>query len=301
MHTLMPRTSVQEERRFADIETLLLWEGEAGNTRLRDLYGIGIGAASVVLKAYRSAYPGHCQWSSSRRVYEAPVTGLRPTLTAGNLDEYVALLGRTASTASSATTHSESIERSAAVGPQGEQGTVTRVRIDLTEASPGLYRLLHRAARDQSAVSLRYASMTNPEPATRIVIPQVLVQVGRRWHLRAYDQKTSSFRDFALGRILDASESTADLPAELPVDTAWRTKALVEIVPHPLLTPAQTKVICHELMAGKASRAIACRAALVHYVIQELRASLNPKKQIPPDYQIAVTNAADLKPWLFPS
>jgi hypothetical protein len=39
----------------------------------------------------------------------------------------------------------------------------------------------------------------------------------------------------------------------------------------------------------------------VSYFIQDVRAAMDVKKQRPPDYQLAVANLDEVRPWLFPN
>lgn len=295
----MPKTQVQSEKRFADIETLLLWEGEVGNARLRQLYDIGTGAASILLRAYREAYPSSCRWNSVRRTFEVPPTGLNAQVTAGVLDEYAHLISRTGSTPA------EDAQGEPGVGDARERaplsgGVVHLASLDLTKSDPVMFRALHQACRKGLALSIRYASMRNPMSTIRRVAPKVLVQVGRRWHLRAYDMEASKFKEFTLGRIDEVILEEAAPAPQVPVDTAWTTSVTVKIAAHPDLSPDQARVIRNELLGGKTQRAIECRAALAPYAIQEMRAALDVTTQRPPDYQIVVANADRIRPWLFP-
>jgi hypothetical protein len=38
----------------------------------------------------------------------------------------------------------------------------------------------------------------------------------------------------------------------------------------------------------------------VNYFIQDIRAAIDIKKQCPPEYQLAISNIKEVKPWLFP-
>jgi hypothetical protein len=39
---------------------------------------------------------------------------------------------------------------------------------------------------------------------------------------------------------------------------------------------------------------------LIGYFIQDVRAAIDTKSQQPPDYQLAVANIEEVRPWLFP-
>jgi hypothetical protein len=55
-----------------------------------------------------------------------------------------------------------------------------------------------------------------------------------------------------------------------------------------------------EYFAAAQARRISTRAALVPYLIQDLRAAIDRQKEHPPDFQIEVANLTEIRPWLFP-
>ncbi|OYZ04845.1 MAG: hypothetical protein B7Y26_09415, partial [Hydrogenophilales bacterium 16-64-46] len=82
-------------------------------------------------------------------------------------------------------------------------------------------------------------------------------------------------------------------------DPDWNTKVKVRLVAHPELSPEQARVIQTEFFNGTASRVETCRAALVSYFIQDVRAAIDTEIQRAPDYQIAVENIEEVAPWVF--
>lgn len=276
----MARTSTQANQRLRDIEILLLWEGQVGNARLRELYEIGLGAASVLIKAYRESFPACCKWNSIERVFEAVPGAVRPALSMGDVAEYAELLRRAR-------------HRDDSVSFDG--------RIDLTCVSAHVFSALHRACARGTSVEIVYASMTTPEPHSRELFPHKMIQAGRRWHVRGLDLKTLEYRDFALGRIKSATAGTSDWPTDAPSDTAWNTEVSFNAIPHPRLSAAQAKVIRDEYMAGAAARRITCRASMVQYVIQDLRIAVDVESELPPAFQLALASIKPIEQWLFSS
>src|SRR5450830_1651847 len=55
--------------------------------------------------------------------------------------------------------------------------------------------VISRAIHRQSLVSVEYSSNSSGM-SKREIAPFALVNNGVRWHVRAYDRKSSSFRDF---------------------------------------------------------------------------------------------------------
>jgi len=83
-------------------------------------------------------------------------------------------------------------------------------------------------------------------------------------------------------------------------DAAWNAHVPVRLVAHPDLSREQEEVIRFEYFDNTSARVITCRGALVGYFIQDIRAAIDTVKQCPPDYQLAVSNTAEVKRWLFP-
>ena len=119
--------------------------------------------------------------------------------------------------------------------------------------------------------------------------------------MRAFSATTQDFRDYALGRVEKVER--LDSPAEKTEqdDRAWMTQVSVRLVAHPDLTPEQEALIRFEYFNNTAARVDTCRGALVSYFIQDVRAAIDPAKQRPPDFQMAVANIKEVRPWLFPS
>ncbi|HMN12769.1 MAG TPA: WYL domain-containing protein [Bellilinea sp.] len=266
------RANIQK-RRFEILDTLLKWEGELSNSRIRDLLDIQVVSASRLLADYREAYPDRLSWDSSRKRYL-----LRPNRErfGGAADDYLRLLTE-----------------------QGEQlNWIERLDTNISVVQPAVLSTIRRAIQDEKLVQIDYASMTHPEGQTRDIFPFHIVEAGRRWHVRAWCCMRGEYRDFVLGRIRSIKESLDVMRPSIP-DTGWETRADVRLVPHSALSPAQARVIRDELLDGTTARRIRTRACLVPYVVQEVRASVSIDQQ-PPDYQIEVANLDEIRLYLFP-
>ena len=164
---------------------------------------------------------------------------------------------------------------------------------------PQIFSVFRQASESSRAAEVVYQSMQNPQPHLRIIEPHHLVQAGRRWHARAFCRTSNEYRDYALGRVISAKLLQEKGDHGVANDIGWQTTVPLELIPHPLLSADQAQVVCFENFAGKPQRLIACRAALIHYLIQAVRAAVSPDDQRPPDYQLAVRNAGSLQTWLF--
>ncbi|NIA00872.1 hypothetical protein F2P46_35015 [Massilia sp. CCM 8734] len=105
-----------------------------------------------------------------------------------------------------------------------------------------------------------------------------------------------------LGRISKAAlEPLAEAMPGAGADHEWNTFVQVRIAAHPALSQEQADVIRFEHFSGTASMTQTCRAALVRYFVQDVHAALDPLRQMPPEYQLAVDNIGEVRAWLFPA
>jgi hypothetical protein len=277
--------------RDQQIELLLRWEGRVSNSRLRELFGLSTVRASEWIREYRERHPGWLLADSktksffpSNEFHQQLKEPARGFLTR-DLARYQLLAG---------------VSYACPVGQ--EAGVVWVANPDLSTPNPIVYSILLSAARDKAVVSISYRSMNNPQPHQRTISPHSLVRVGRRWHVRAYCDEVEDFRDFTFGRIVSA-KVLPDRKAERVEadDSEWMRTVKVRVVAHPALSADQAGAIRFEYFNGTSALVETCRAALANYFIQDIRAATDVTKQVPPDFQLAVDNVDEIRPWLFPN
>ena len=97
---------------------------------------------------------------------------------------------------------------------------------------------LVQAILNNKSVSVIYTSLSSGS-ASRELVPHSIVDNGLRWHVRAFDRKSSSFRDFVLTRIskvklLDDTDNNAPKQHEDKLeDHQWQRIMPLQLVPHP--------------------------------------------------------------------
>ncbi|MBT3136694.1 WYL domain-containing protein [Alteromonas sp. ALT199] len=90
-----------------------------------------------------------------------------------------------------------------------------------------------QAIVNKKAMSVIYTSLSSGSGA-RELIPHSIVDNGQRWHVRAFDRKSQSFRDFVLTRISKVTVKTEPETHEcIEHDEEWGRLISLEIVPHP--------------------------------------------------------------------
>lgn len=261
------------------IESLLLWEGAAGNERIRELFDLHPTTASRLLAQYAGMNSHGLVYSSAQRRWLADAD-FRPCLTDGSLEQYLA--------------HTAPFQRST---------DVVRTHVDFGAVSPQVFAVLHRAMREGLGVTARHSSMRHPTPTAKTFFPHAVVEAGRRWHVRAFVPLAGAFQDLAVTRLSQVRLTDTPRPEEAAQaqDQAWTTWVEMRVVPHPNLTPDQKQLIRAEYFGRAAARIERVRAALLPYVIHELRAATDPERQQPPDFQLCIEPSDALASWLMPT
>lgn len=93
---------------------------------------------------------------------------------------------------------------------------------------------LVQAILNKKPVNIIYTSLSSGS-GSRELIPHSIVDNGLRWHVRAFDRKTKSFRDFVLTRISKVTikdQSTKAYEDKLE-DHHWMRMMPLQLVPHP--------------------------------------------------------------------
>ena len=92
---------------------------------------------------------------------------------------------------------------------------------------------LVQAILNNKAVSVIYTSLSSGSNA-RELVPHSIVDNGLRWHVRAFDRKSQSFRDFVLTRISKVTiKNTPNEDESAQADTEWQRIIPLQLVPHP--------------------------------------------------------------------
>jgi hypothetical protein len=127
---------------------------------------------------------------------------------------------------------------------------------------------LVQAVLNKKAISIIYTSLSSGSKA-REIIPHTIVDNGLRWHVRAFDRNTNSFRDFVITRISKVTlleQPVEEFEKEVE-DNQWMRKMDLHIVPHPTNVNFPQAI---ELDYGmdKGMLQLTVRAALVGYLLR---------------------------------
>ena len=250
-----------QERRLEFIDFRLRWEGRLNRSDLTSFFGISVPQASLDIAKYLELAPQNAVYDRSERLYTPTLSfvALFPSNDAARyLDE---LLGR-ATGIVQAELSFLGWAPAAAVAPSPSRAVAADT-----------LRVLLDAIRRESAVTVRYQSMSSAAPVERDIRPHALAHDGLRWHVRAYCNSRKQFLDFVIARILDSAPSSR--PGETKGkgsadDFAWHRTVKLVLAPNPELSPAHQRVIelDYEMTDGQA--VVECRHALVFYALKRL-------------------------------
>lgn len=126
-----------------------------------------------------------------------------------------------------------------------------------------------RAIHRRKAVKLSYTSIDSGR-TERELVPLALVDIGIRWHVRAFDRRRKDFRDFVLTRmeepvVLEDSVVQRDETAEC--DMQWSRLVELELVPHPQHPRPEVVRMDHEIPEDGVLR-VRVRAANAGYMLR---------------------------------
>ncbi len=258
---------------ISDLETILIWEGEIDNPRIRELLGVRPVWASRLLAELQLKMGDRAVRATSHSPLKMRAEAMGQFMES-TPDEYLRVLSRSSD----------------------PQTTVEDGRQDQSVVSPQIFSVVNRAIRNQVGVSIAYRSMANPQGKVRTIFPHAFVKVARRWHVRAWCTENREFRDFTLGRMRNVSIVDEASQNGRQDDADWNSIMTVEISAHPDLNLLQQKMIEDEYFLGAKTKALTMRRCLVGYTIQDLSIATDATLQRPPEYQLCVVDATKILP-----
>ena len=136
-----------------------------------------------------------------------------------------------------------------------------------------------RAIHTKKPVAIRYHSMSSGE-SERVIVPFALVDTGLRWHVRAFDRKSSEFRDFVITRIetpslLDEKPQAHERPDN---DIQWTRIVELDFVPHPRLERPEIIKMDYGMTDGSIRMRV--RAAVAGYMLLRWSVDCSPDHRL---------------------
>lgn len=134
-----------------------------------------------------------------------------------------------------------------------------------------------RAINRGKAVRLGYTSVDSGW-TERELVPLALVNIGTRWHVRAFDRKSEEFRDFVFTRmekptVLEDSPVLGNETSDK--DDQWNRIIELELVPHPKHPRPEVVRLDYDLPPDGVLR-VRVRAAIAGYMLRRWTVDCSP-------------------------
>lgn len=277
-------TTSTTDNRFWLLELITYWEGRVTSGHLCAQFGLSRQQASKIITQYRESLPDNLIYSPTRKGY-LPTEHFTARYISGDAIEYLNWV---------------TTPGAIAAGP-ANQTPLPHVSLELPprQVQPELMRGLVTAMRQSRRVDVDYVSLTNPNREGRVIAPHTFINTGLRWHLRAWCEKSQEYRDFVLSRFRGEPELLDKSPHTAAQDEAWNRQMTLIFEPDSRFDQAKREVIMHDYNMLNGQLRITTRAALVHYLIQEMQVNTKFHAEKPEAQQLVLVNKDDIQQWLF--
>jgi hypothetical protein len=140
--------------------------------------------------------------------------------------------------------------------------------IQLIHPDVEIIATLMRAIHNQQACIAKYVSVSSGERQRRLV-PHAMINNGHRWHVRGFDGKTKSFRDFVCTRFTEVTELGASSESHELAKADLQFNSFVDLVliPHPSIDNPRAIEMDFAMQNGEKSMRV--RAALAAYILRQ--------------------------------
>jgi len=151
-----------------------------------------------------------------------------------------------------------------------------------------------QAILNEHALEVNYTSLSSGS-GKREIVPHSIVDNGMRWHVRAFDRKTESFRDFVLTRISNVKLiGNYEFGEDSNSDTEWQRMISLQLTPHPNNVKFPKAI---EMDYGMQNEllTIDVRAAMAGYLLRRWNVDCTEEATLNgPEYQLWLRNRASL-------
>ncbi len=154
-----------------------------------------------------------------------------------------------------------------------------------------------RAIKKGEPLKAQYQSISSGL-THRVIIPHSIVNNGHRWHVRAFDRLSGSFRDFVCTRFDRLEKDITEVSdRELRgADTDWNVSLSLVLIPHPQLQHQLPIEMDYGMTGGKLTLEI--RAALAGYLLRQWAVDCSKSFTGGVACQLALENNEDFENWL---
>ena len=277
-YDLLGKLSRAQAERLVHIDFWLYFIGELGRSDITERFGTALAGATRDISMYKDLAPSNIEFHASTKTYR-PSTVFRPVF-------------------------DHSSERALATLAKGfgeftslGQQPLIRCEFPMLLGLPRVEVLapLSRAIHRGHPIKIGYCSNSSGI-SERVIVPFALVDTGLRWHVRAFDRKSETFRDFVLTRMTTIEvlegEKTKRIESQ-DSDVQWTRVIELELIPH----PSQQRPVVVQMDYGMDAGAIRvrARAATVGYMLRRWSIDCSPDHSlIGPEYALCLRDPLSL-------
>ncbi|MDU0354482.1 WYL domain-containing protein [Paraglaciecola aquimarina] len=243
-------THAQKDR-LAFIDFSLQYFGHVARADLIDRFRTGLAASTRDFSTYKELAPNNLVLKHQTKNYHRTAS-FTPLF---NHDPEVIL-----------TSLSRGFGNGISNGIQPSEQCFDAVR--LIHPDPTVIAGIMRAIHSNKAIKASYVSISSGE-SERALVPHSIVNNGHRWHVRAYDRKHNSFRDFVCTRFTKVEVMLEDIHVHegCHYDEQWQKIVEITLIPHPNISQPKAIEMDYAMVDGKLS--LQLRAAVAAYVLRQ--------------------------------
>jgi len=240
-----------QKQRLAYIDFKLLFVGRVTRNEVVTKFEKGMSGATADLNMYKELCPNNMFYDNKQRMYIQSDT-FKPLFTHDPRKTLIKL-------ANQITDGYDAI---------GEVAFPVEAPSQLNIPDIFIVARLVQSIINQKPVSIIYTSLSSGS-AARELVPHSIVDNGLRWHVRAYDRKSNSFRDFVLTRIskVTIKQQHIEQYEDKLEDNQWMRMMPLQLIAHPKNVQHPT-AIAMDYGMNNGVLELNVRAALAGYLLR---------------------------------
>lgn len=248
---------VQRER-LAYIEFRLYFLGTIRRRDLVERFGTSVAAATRDFALYKQLAADNIAFDTKVRAYT--LTGTFSPIFSHDTERVLSMIAK---------------GFGAGISPVTGSLVECAMPVALNRPTLNILAPVTRAIAGNNVVRMEYWSHSSGL-SQRDIVPFALANDGLRWHVRAFDRKSQSFRDFVFTRmehtqVIEEAPQTHEAFAQ---DQQWQRVVELELVPHPERPNPAITERDYGMVGGVLKLKV--RAALAGYVLRHWHVDCSP-------------------------
>lgn len=266
-----------QKHRLAYIDFSLMFKGSIYRQDLINRFEVGLSAGSRDFKVYKELAPNNLQYDTKEKRYF-------------QTEQFKALFEHDATK----TLVKLANDISDGFDAIGDVHFPVESPSNLNVPDISIVARLVQAVINNKAVNIIYTSLSSGSKS-REIVPHSIVDNGLRWHVRAFDRQSKSFRDFVLTRISKVALKDTPVSKEMATeDNDWQRLIPLQLVPHPKNVTHPTAIELDYAMENN-QRIVNVRAAMAGYLLRRWNVDCSEDAKLKgPECQLWLKNSASV-------